>query len=89
MYTLRTVSKTKGTEENYSLGHRYTLIDAQRAQEEFERTREVCEWADAKSEKTYAFVVNHDGSKVFPIHEEYRNYIMTESGRTFAKIIKP
>lgn len=88
MYTLREIKNSNGVETNYKLGNCYHLIDCKKSPEEFERTKEFCKHVDAKSPKTFAFIVSENGGEIHPIHEAYSHYIMTESGKTFSTIKK-
>lgn len=91
MFALRRITKEQ-VEMNFDLGNEYTLIEEAINKGEFDRNYEHT-FGTGKPEKlkdgednVYAFVSNQDGSRCYPIYKGEYNFIMTESGRTFAKI---
>jgi hypothetical protein len=41
---------------------------------------------DGMEGKTYAFVANEDGSEIYPLFRNQRNYIVGENGKTFSNL---
>lgn len=86
-YTLRKQSKESGVQMNIYLGNGYTFIHSEWAREEFERTLELREdWKAYDPDQFYAYVGNEDGSQIYPLFKAQFNYIMTDSGQTFANV---
>lgn len=94
MFTLREINPS-GVVTNYSLGDQYTFVGRFEASEEFRNifnahferlhVADLDETADAITRNCYGFVTTVQMS-IFPIFKGNTYYIMTESGKTFAKI---
>lgn len=80
MFVLRRVSGN-GVEMNHAIGSSYTLVHSEQNPEEFEATMNAGRYAP----ETFAFVSDERG-KVIALYGGQTNYIMTDSGQTFARI---
>jgi len=94
MYTLRKIQDN--VQSNTSLGESYNLVERDSNYDEFQKAykaffdkdhvadldTESCKY----SKDTYAFVIFKGGSEIIPLYKNQSNYIMTESGATFANI---
>jgi hypothetical protein len=93
MYTLRTFTET--SEVNNLLGDQYEIV---KREEQYERFCELFEIyfdkphladlspsADEVTQRCYAFVFN-EKKEPMPVYKNQRNYIMTDSGKTFSNI---
>jgi len=93
MYTLRTF--TENSEVNNWLGDQYEIIRREESYEAFaEQYRKYFDknhvadndpTADEISQRTYAFVINSKNEPM-PIYKGQKNYIVTESGKTYSNI---
>lgn len=83
MFILRKISG-QGVEINITLGQSYTFIGKIENPQEFNRTLSEI-FKQSNEEITYAFVSNEDG-KMIPLYSTQKNYIMTESGKTFKNV---
>ena len=94
MFALRKITEEQ-TEMNIDLGKSYTIVH-QLSKSEFDRLfnvvyKETIETSDSMDlkdmrERVYAFVTTENGFEILPIFRNHKNYIMTESGKTFSKI---
>jgi hypothetical protein len=83
-FTLRQVKET-GLEFNNILGTRYDVYHVHKSAELFKSLyKDVFEENYTTDSKVYAFVCV--GSIKFPLYLGDRNYIVTETGKTFAHI---
>lgn len=72
MFALRKITGN-GSELNFDLGDYYVLITKERSPEEFEDKM--------KDHPSYAFICWKDG--VLPLYKNQKNYIVSESGKTY------
>jgi hypothetical protein len=94
-FILRTVLKN-GTQLNLSLGKEYLLFDRETNYDKFYELYEKHfgvphrsdsdPMADNYSKGCYALLVVNEGKEVVPLYKKQSNYIMTESGKTFANL---
>lgn len=82
MFILRKVEKD-GIEINQTIGEFYFYISKEKSPESFEHHRKHNNFD--KSENLYGFIILELG-KALPLFSVTENYIMTESGKTFANI---
>ena len=95
MYTLRTINEGKeGAVFNQALGTCYTEVNRfehpERFGELFEKVfnkRHLVDTDDKDVHNTIGFIISADDN-IIPINQEFANYIMTESGRTFERVNK-
>lgn len=96
MYTLRTID-SDSFQMNQSLGERYNVVDRFSNYEHFCRcfkayfntnhVADLDELSNDDSKNVYSFVTYGPyGETIKPIDITQQNYIMTESGKTFAKL---
>ena len=83
MFILRRITELEGAEMNFCLGKSYTLIKKSSQPREFEKLRKLQNYED---EKIFAFVSSENGINIHPVYSNQINFIMTESGKTFARI---
>lgn len=84
MFILRKISSEKG-EVNECLGVSYSLVEKCLFPEEFEKARK--NWCGGPvDENIYAFLIHDNGAQLTPLYKGQSNYIMTESGKTFANL---
>ena len=83
MFILRRLSETEGVEMNFDLGRSYTVIRKVDQPNEFERIKKQ---QDIESDKVMAFVSSENGVDCHAVYSNQLSFIMTESGKTFAKI---
>lgn len=85
MFYLRRVTQ-EGVEINQFVGESYTLVHKDYTPEEFKRLhKEMFLGEDINPDSIcFAFVCN--GGFVQPLYSLQRNYIMTETGKTFSFI---
>jgi hypothetical protein len=88
MYTLRTIDKGTGVENNYSLGSRYRVYNKDRSPKAFTEiisAYDIPENPAPDAVRLLAFIEAELGS-LFHFYDDQYAYIMTESGNTFAKL---
>ena len=83
MFILRKITESEGAEMNFDLGKSYTLITKEGQPKEFQK---IAEHHEADVGIISAFVTTEDGMHCHYIYESQENYIMTESGKTFARV---
>lgn len=93
MYALRTF--TENSEVNNWLGDQYEIIRREESYEAFaEQYRKYFDKshvadndpaADDISRRVYAFILN-EHEQAMPVYKEQKNYIVTESGKTYSNI---
>jgi hypothetical protein len=93
MFILRRISSA-GVEMNHSLGDGYTYINREYNVLEFRRSFKVFfdkdhvadldETSDEDSKDVYGFIGN--GPFLQPLYKNQKNFIMTESGKTFSNL---
>ena len=89
MFTLRRISSS-GVEMNQFLGNGYTLVDRESNYPEFcetfektfgyPHTADLDDTSTFDSKNVYAFVV---ADSIQPLYKKQKNFIMSDSGRTF------
>jgi hypothetical protein len=94
-FILRKVFKDH-TQSNIVLGDSYLFIDREMNYEEFSKAFEVDfgkfhvgdldPTSDSFTKNCYAFLIINDGAKYIPLYKNQYNFIMTDSGKTFANI---
>lgn len=84
MFILRKITRS-GVVTNFSLGDEYTLIDAESAKEEFERTLKDYGFFDQHKDNIRGFVSDYCCSPI-ALFKNQENYIMTERGHTFENL---
>lgn len=94
MYTLRKIFDN--VQHNQLIGDEYSLVDRESNYDEFCRAFEVTfgskHVADDDTEATtfskscYAILFVNGGSATIPLYKKQSNYIMTDSGKTFANL---
>jgi len=93
MYALRTF--TENSEVNNWLGDQYEIIRREECYERFselfkdyfekDHLADLSPSSDEESQRTYAFIINSKNEPI-PIYKEQKNYIVTESGKTYSNI---
>lgn len=83
MFILRKITG-QGVEMNITLGQSYTYIGKIENPQEFDRTLTEI-FKRINEDIIYAFVSNESGEAI-PLYSTQRNYIMTESGKTFKNV---
>ena len=83
MFILRRILKN-GSEVNTNLGDYYTLQIKEKCENEFNETIKM--WGDSDSKSMYGVIVYEDGSKIMPLYDNSKYYIMTSDGRTFDNV---
>lgn len=94
MYTLRRIKDNIQTNE--FLGKDYQVIERHSNYEEFEKAylsfhgknhvADLDTERDLFSKQTYIFIIHNKGSEITPLYKDSKNYIMTESGKTFSNL---
>jgi len=84
MYTLRKINQ-QNIEMNISLGKAYNYVGKVESPKEFERILNGS-FKDVDKDIVYAFIIDENGKEIYPLYTTHKNYIMTESGKTFAKV---
>ena len=84
MYTLRKITG-EHVQINISLGKSYNYVGKLESPKEFERTLEEI-FKRLNEDIIYAFISDEDGRNVYPLYSTQKNYIMSESGKTFANV---
>ena len=87
MFILRTLVPCHGKENAYSernsiIGEAYNLSTPEETQE---LILSDDYWKSVK-DNIYLFLVYDGGSKVLPLYKNQKNYMMTDSGNTFANL---
>jgi len=88
MYTLRRIAGN-GVEINQSIGTSYTLIRKEQNPKEFERAMEVnADYVKGSEATIFALISFHNGTSVSWqfLYTGQKNFIMNETGGTFAHI---
>lgn len=67
---------------NFALGNSYSLVKKENSPSEFQK---IFETHGFDEQKTYAFVQG-EGQNFYGLFVDQENYIMTESGKTFANL---
>jgi hypothetical protein len=83
MFVLRRINE-ESVEVNTYLGIYYTLILASKNKAEFCKTTE--QWKMDDLEGVYGVITFDDADSIMPLYEGSEYYIMTDSGKTFAKV---
>lgn len=81
MYTLRIIEKN-GQISNQSLGENYSVTYKATCRGHYEKIANGV----FTNERTYAIIVGNDGKTVFPLFNNKKYFVMTESGKTFEKL---
>jgi len=94
-FILRKVLKD-GTQTNILIGNQYRLIErdvnydqfSEAFEKEFEKfhVADLDPESDSFSKNCYAFLIVNEGSLLIPMYKNQWNYIMTDSGKTFANL---
>ena len=79
MYTLRIIEQD-GQVSNQNLGDNYSVT--YKTCKEYEKIAASA----TTNERTYAIVVGNDGKVVFPLFDNRKYFVMTESGKTFERL---
>ncbi len=84
------------TQTNIILGDQYRLIERETNYEEFSKAFEVDfgkfhvsdldPTSDSFTKNCHAFLITNEGSKLIPLYKDQFNYIMSDSGKTFANL---
>jgi len=93
MFSLRKIIENSQT--NYALGIQYQVIERENDYEKFrevfsksfnyEHAADLDEESDDYTKSCYAFIVTNDFEPI-PLYKNQKNYIMTESGKTFSNL---
>lgn len=93
MFSLRKIIENSQT--NYVLGIQYQVIERESDYEKFreifsksfnyEHAADLDEKSDDYTKNCYAFIVTNDFEPI-PLYKNQKNYIMTESGKTFSNL---
>jgi len=93
MFALRKI--IENTQANYALGIEYTIVERfveyEKFQEVFEKSfgyKHVADLDDSSDNYTkncYAFVLTQEFEPI-PLYMKQKNYVMTESGKTFSNL---
>lgn len=83
MFILRTITGD-GHEINQCLGESYNIVLKEQHPDDF-KEGQLKEWAETFPE-IYGAIFYAGGSEIRPLYKKQWNYIMTESGKTFANI---
>ena len=76
MFTLRKITQS-GIEMNFDLGNAYTLVVKERSLEDFNKEMKDHPFYN----DIYAFIIYKDD--VLPLYKNQKNYIVSESGKTY------
>jgi len=84
------------TQTNIVLGDQYQLIERDSNYDEFSKAFEadfgkfhvadLDPTSDNFAQNCYAFLIIYGGDKLIPLYKKQFNYIMTDSGKTFANL---
>jgi hypothetical protein len=86
MFILRKVTGD-GHEINENLGDSYNITYKELHPKDFEGAESIYkDFDDLFPGELYACITCFNGSKVIPLWKKQGNYIMTESGKTFANV---
>lgn len=87
MFYLRRIEKDSSKESNSSLGKTYVFEQRDTCKEWKSRRDKVLDWmSENQKDRVWGIVYDYLGNPT-PIFEDLTYYIMTESGKTYAKII--
>ena len=87
MFTFRRVLQD-GLEANRSIGSDYTLVLKEKSQKEFDKTFKLF-YGDPEEnleQPIYGFIITEGGKDIIPLYVNSKNYMMTDSGKTYANI---
>lgn len=82
MFILRKITQN-GLEWNLCLGESYSVITEERNPVQFKETVGAVDYSEPE---VYGFVFNDDNGQPIPLYRKQKNYIMTDSGKTFSNI---
>ena len=87
MFILRKINSSD-IQMNITLGEQYSYITKIDNNKEFARTYEaLMDKSSTDDDGTiYAFVISEGGKDIIPLYNTQHNYIMTDSGKTFAHL---
>lgn len=91
MYTLRKITES-GTEFNQFLGKNYNLVLSEKSPQQFKEIHKDFFKADFKENNPvenvlcYGFIHSQNCQETYALFKNEKNYVMTESGKTFANI---
>lgn len=87
MFILRKLVPRLGTKNDYSqsntiIGESYQLASPN----EIEEIIQSDDYYKSVADKIYGFVTYENGSKILPLYRKQKNYMMTDTGNTFANL---
>lgn len=85
MFVLRKITE-EGKEMVFNLGDDYTLLTEEETPEIVQALLEEMKKETSHTDDVYGFIKIGDSGKKLPLWSRHQNYIMTESGQTFANI---
>lgn len=85
MFILRTINGS-GQELNRSLGEAYNIDYKESHPDLFKGDSPLAEWDKSEPGELYACITYNRGSEIIPLWKKQQNYIMTETGKTFANV---
>lgn len=85
MFILRTITGD-GHELNRVLGDSYNIDYKEKHPESFKGDTPFAEWDKLHPDELYGCITYNRGSEIIPLWKKQQNYIMTETGKTFANI---
>lgn len=85
MFILRTIDGS-GHEHNQSLGESYNITFKEQHPDYFNKDADFKSWDELYPGELYGIIVCFGGSKSIPLWKKQQNYVMTETGKTFANI---
>ena len=86
MFVLRKIERETSREANIYLGGTYILIHKSNSKVYFDACLDEMEWMDRYDKENCYAAISDEGGRLIPLFAEYDNYIMTESGKTFARV---
>lgn len=90
MYTLRSITE-EGNENNLALGSHYSFISRKKAPEAFNRVYKdaydfIGKYFEGEPDKDCIGMIQAELQNFIFVWEKEKNYIMTESGKTFSNL---
>jgi 2-hydroxychromene-2-carboxylate isomerase len=87
MYTLRKLTELEGVEFNFSLGSNYSYVSKERSEKAFKEIYDSFFGTESVNMDPLVFgFITGDNCNTHPLYSNQKNFIMTESGKTFSYI---
>jgi hypothetical protein len=86
MFILRIIDSIK-RETNLCLGNRYSYISKDLSAEEYTKTSIAFHnGEETQQSDIFAFVISEGGKEIYPLTNNKKHFIMTDTGKTFAHL---